>query len=255
MDMSFDQYIQNPMGHKNAVISNREILRTAYTDKLNKVLLRENGKIDYTIYKDSDNYYCHLKIPSEVIKDFYYDTVIQFIPSSKTSSMEPSLSKYKVKFYSNDPSFVYTFAHAFIKNNMFIKDLEPKMSKEAIRKAAVEKNPTNQVGYVKSIYFAYLYMKSKGLFNKVVYKAAGKYDSKLLLSNIMNANEKIRLRQEAQVELDKSKKKNKSTDKNRESISGNTTNRNNSLKVMKSKKIGSSKTTGKVKTSKISKRV
>ena len=36
--MTFDQYIQNAMGIKNAVISNREMYRTMYTEKLNKIL-------------------------------------------------------------------------------------------------------------------------------------------------------------------------------------------------------------------------
>ena len=47
---------------------------------------------------------------------------------------------------------------------MFIKELKDVMSKEAIKKVAQEKNPSNQVGYVKSLYFAYLIFKKENIF-------------------------------------------------------------------------------------------
>ena len=90
---------------------------------------------------------------------------------------------------------------------MFVDDLKPKMSKLAVKKDAKEKNPENQIGYVKSLYFAYLFMKSRGLFNKVQYAAAYKYNQKEILFNIMHADEKIQLRTEQAEALVKKKKK------------------------------------------------
>lgn len=206
MERSFKDYISNPLGAKNTVFSSREMYKNLYTNKFNLIMLRENGKIDYKLYKDKNNYYIHLKIPSEQIKEFYYDIVIQFVPQ-KSSELEMSLDNYVAKYYSNDPSFVFTFAHAFIENNMFITDLKPKMSKLAVKKVAQEKNPDNQIGYVKTLYFAYLFMKSRGLFRKVHYTAAEKYDKKVLLSNIIDADEKIQLRTEKAKELNKYKRK------------------------------------------------
>lgn len=207
MEMSYDQYIANPMGIKNAVFSNREIYRNLYVEKLDKILLREVGKIKYTLYRDGDDFLIHLKIPSEPIEKFYYDVVIQFYTNDSTIKMSRSLKDYYVKFYSNDPSFVYTFAHAMLKNDMFIRDLVPRMSKQAVKKAATEKNPKNEIGYVKSIYFAYLIMRNYSLFEKVNYETYGeKYNRKRLLENITHADEKIEARQKAQEELNKKKK-------------------------------------------------
>ena len=205
MERSFKDYIANPLGAKSAVMSSREMYNAMYTSKFNLLMVRENSKIHYELFKGEKNYYIYLKIPSEQIKDFYYDVVVQFVPT-KISDLENKLDNYTVRFYSNDPSFVFTFAHAFIKNDMFINDLKPKMSKLAIKNNANEKNPDNQIGYVKSLYFAYLFIKSRGLFNKVHYVAAKKYDKNYLLSTIMEADEKIRLRQEAAQELNKSKR-------------------------------------------------
>lgn len=197
MEMTYDQYIQNPMGVANAVISNRNMYRELYMGKLDKILVREMGKIDYTLYKSGKKYYVYIKIPSEVIEKFYYDVVIEFSEPKDKSLIDSSLKNYNVKFYSNDPSFVYTFAHAFIKNKMFIDELKDVMSKEAIQKVAVEKNPSNQVGYVKSLYFAYLYLKRENVFNKNKFLVAKEINWKRLMKEITPADLKIVHRQDA----------------------------------------------------------
>lgn len=206
--MTFDQYIQNPMGVKNAVISNREMYRTMYTEKLNKILVRESGKVVYYLYKSNKKYYAYLKIPSEVVPNFYYDVIIEFSePKDGIKITDRTLRNYEARFYSNDPSFVFTFAHAFIKNGMFLDSFKDKMSKEAVKQNADEKNPTNQIGYVKSLYFAYLIMNQRGLFNKILY--VERYVERNLKSMVMDASEKITRRQQEGENLRKKNKKDK----------------------------------------------
>lgn len=207
MEMTYDQYIQNPMGIANAVISNRNMYRELYMNKLAKIMVREMGKIDYTLYKSKSKYYVYIKIPSEVIEKFYYDVVIEFKPPKDKKLNDSSLNNYTVKFYSNDPSFVYTFAHAFIKNDMFINELKGVMSKEAIRKVATEKNPGNQIGYVKSLYFAYLILKKENVFNKNKFLVAKEIDWKNLEKSITPADLKIAQRQDAAKEKSIANKK------------------------------------------------
>lgn len=191
--MTFDQYIQNPMGISNSVISNREMYRSMYMEKLNRIMVREMGKVDYQLYKSKNKYYAYIKVPSEVVDKFYYDVVIEFSPAKKMKD-DKTLKEYDVRFYSNDPSFVFTFAHAFNKNDMFIKEYSDKMSKQALKEKAKEKNRLDIVGYVKSLYFAYLIMTKYGLFNKIKY--INKYDEKFLKSMITPADIKIAQRQE-----------------------------------------------------------
>lgn len=211
MEMTFHQYTQNPMGASNSVMTNREMYRNMYIMKLDTIMVREMGKIEYHLYKNEKKniYYAHIKVPSEVVEKFYYDVVIQFYPSK---DMKPSkdLTKYNVRFYSNDPAFVFTFAHAFIKNEIFINEYADKMSKDAVKKTARQKNPMNTVGYVKSLYFAYLIMQRFGLFNKILY--TDKYDEKYVKSTIMSADQKISLRMEAGQELSTKKKRAKAAE-------------------------------------------
>lgn len=220
MRMTFNQYIQNPMGIANAVISNREMYRKFYNEKFDKIVLRETGRLNNMenhLYKDGDRYIAYLKIPSEVVPQFYYDVLIEFTePKTKDKDLKKklvgnSLEDYYVRFYSNDPSFVFTFCHAFIKNDMFFKEFSNKMATKAIKNRAVQKNPKDVVGYVKSLYFAYILMSRKGLFNKLKY--VEKFDKHALDVRVMDADKKILLRQEEAEKLRKQEKTQKSRNK------------------------------------------
>lgn len=253
MNMTFDQYISNPMGKKNAVYGNREMYRNLYKEKLDKILVREVGAVQYKLYiGKKDTYYVYFKIPSEPIKDFYYDTVIEFYTDKKEAKLSRSLKDYYVKFYSNDPSFVFTFAHAMISNGMFIEELKPKMAKEAVKHKAKIKNPKDEVGYVKSIYFAYLLMRQYGLFNKVKFETyAESFNVKNLSNEIMDAEEKVQRRIDAEEELNKKKKLEKAKARNN-------TNDSDDNKYTKSSRISKGiskvKTTSGIKSTKTTKR-
>lgn len=201
MKITFPEYIKNPMG--NRVMSNFQLYYRDYSVRLDKLLLRENGKINYFLFKDEKNgrYIVYIKIPSEKCKGFYYDAVIEFRPSGDKSLASESIKDYYVRFYSNDPSFVFNHCYSFIQNDIFFTDLETKMSKLARTQKATVTNKKNDVGYVKSLFFAYLIMELKGLFSKKVFDYNGrKYSQVMLLNMIEHSNTKFANRQ--QVEKD-----------------------------------------------------
>lgn len=206
--MTLEEYIKNPFPGNSVPALAREGIKNTYKAKFDNVLLRENGKINYFLYKDEKKniYYAHIKVPSEVIENFYYDTIFKFFADSSITENGRNLEKYNVQFYSNDPAFVFTYCHAFIKNKLFITELSDKMSKEAIKERAKERNPKDLSGYVKSIYFAYLFMKERGLLNKSSWTQAPDVDFKYFLSSIEHADFKIAKRQEEETKRDKRKK-------------------------------------------------
>ena len=208
--MTLEQYIINPLGKNNAVLNSitRESLRKEYRLKLDAIMVRENGKIDYNLYyeKSKNRYWMYIKVPSEVVKKFYYDVVLVFSPNSKTGSSN-NIFDYDFQVFSNDPAFVFNFAHVFYKNKLFVNELQKKMSKQAIKQEAKEKNPYNLVGYVKSIYFAYLIIKDKGLNNLTKFNAEAKsIDIPKLLDSIEEADTKIAKRQEEGAKVSKQKR-------------------------------------------------
>lgn len=238
--MSFDKYIDNPSGGAS-VYTNRRMYKDMYKQKFNTVLVREQGRIVYDVYKSGDNtdsYYIYMKIPSEVIPEFYYDVVVRLYTTMNPKKASTYLRTYAVGFYSNDPAFVYTFAHSFAKNKLFIDDLAPKMSRMTLQDKARVRNPKDEVWYVKSLYFAYLTMEKYNLFNRTVLdREAKKYNKKELLSKITHADDKVAARQQAKPpEVEKETKK--------KQITPNTNvGTNISKSVAKTKITKSSKTT------------
>jgi len=253
--MSFDKYIDNPSGGQ--VFTNRQMYKSMYKRKFDILMVREQNHVAYKIYKADDTvdaYYIHFKIPSEVVPNFYYDVVIRLFTTENVKKNQANLRNYAVNFYSNDPAFVYTFAHAFKKNKLFIPDLEPKMSKRALRENADVRNPKNNVWYVKSLFFAYLAMEKYNLFSRsMLNQNSSKYNKKELLKNITDADTKVAARQFEESKLKEQQKKEKDDaerERHRKYLSAYP--RNNLTKV--SKVTTTSKVSKVTKTSKVSKR-
>ena len=253
--MTFDDYIKNPMGKKNAVFSNMQMYRNMYKQKLDHILLREAGSISFFLYKNGADYLVHIKIPSEVVPKLYYDTVVEFSTINPITRMKTDLKEYDVKFYSNDPSFCFTFAHAFRKHNMFIEMLKPKMSKLALNNVAKERNAGDNVGYVKSIFFLYLIMNSRGLFDKKVFDAYTKsFNKKYFIDSIEHADIKIQQRIEEgnRIQKEKRAKKQQTQTVKREPNDNVISKKENVKQPIKA--VTKTKTTNKTKTSSVVKK-
>ena len=198
MIMSMNDYIRNPAGKTNAVYSARYMYQDMYTQKYARVMTREAGTMKYRLYKGkNEQWIIHLSVPSEAISNFYYDVVLEFTPNGNLNTVGNDLFTYRMRAFSNDPRFVFVFAHSFIKNKMFFEDLIKKMSPQAVRMKPTQMNPKEEIGYVKSIYFAYLYMKDHSLNNKNQWFAAETYHANDFIQNIMDADDKVYLRQKA----------------------------------------------------------
>ena len=212
--MTFEEWINNPAG-KSAVMTNRQMYRDMYTAKFNKVMLREGNSFKYHCYKTKHNeFIIHIKVPSEVVPNFYYDVVVSFTSKIPTSITTTNLNKYDVQFYTNSPDFVYTHCHAYNKNKLFFTDLEKKMSKLSLTQKAKERNPNDSVGYVKSIYFAYLIMKYKDLFSKSNF--IDSYDKKAFTNEIRQAEEVVEMRQLAEEKMRREAKNAKAVEADRQ---------------------------------------
>ena len=80
---------------------------------------------------------------------------------------------------------MFNFAQAFDKNKMLIPTLKKNIPKTAFKLESKVRNPQGIVGYVKSLYFAYLYIKLRGLFSKAVWRDNKSHMSIGELSNKM----------------------------------------------------------------------
>ena len=207
--MTFDEYISNPMGKKNAVYSQRFMFQKLYQQKYELTMAREANGMRFTLYKSKNEkrFIAHFYVPSEVVPRFVYDVVVEFTAPSDEVAAEKTFKNYQVKFFANDPAFVFTFAHAFRSAGMFFDGLSSKMSKLALKEKPKETNPKEIIGYVKSIYFAYIFYKGKGLYNKSMWYNAIPINMKMLTNSITHADVIYAKRSAAGVKLAKKNRK------------------------------------------------
>lgn len=207
--LTFDDYIKSPAG-KGTVNSSRDSSALWYNNKLSE-LVSKNGPIKYTCYSTANGvYFIVFKMPSESLPGFYYDTVVELYPNEEDSSTKAHISKYFVRFYSNDPDFTFTYARAYKTHGLLIDELENKVSFQALHMRANIKNPDNTIGYVKNIYYAYLIMKKDELFDKTVLdRKVQKGGVKAVVSSVMHFDDKAKERKNFRPEKDSKEKKKK----------------------------------------------
>ena len=154
------------------------------------------------VYKIGNSYFLHLLIPSESERTNTYDVVIEFYDDKNELKYEPTINKYPVRFFSNCPSFVFTYAYAYNTNNLLIKPLSDKFNDLVLSQKPKIKNPSQITNIDKSLFFALLF-----LLNNLHYQYKSVYEStRFELSNDINQlHESIRNTDEILVEIDKAK--------------------------------------------------
>ena len=209
MRITLNEYITNPMQQSGRVYTKamRDAQIKTYVAKFGALIMREGGSFNYKVYKNTKKniFYIHIKVPSEQAKNFYYDTVMKFYTDSSVKDLGRDLRDYYTQFFTNDPAFVFTYANIFKREGIIIDELGSKLSKKVIKTPPEKTNPEGQVGYVKSIFFAYLFMRNNGLLNtqSEIWENAEEFNRTVFASKVMDTDTKIAER----IELSKASKK------------------------------------------------
>ena len=206
MQITLNSYINNPTGSRARMVGERQAASATYSDKFEKLLLKSAGAIEYHIFKTAvdpnrvddkkpnsniDRYIIIIKIPSESIPRVVYDVAVEFYTKDTVYKKSSTLDEYYVKFFSNDPNFNYTYAYSFKKNKLIIDELMGKLDPKAMKEKPKVTNPNTLIGYVKSIYFAYLFIESRGLMNKFNWYGAPPINIGKLNGLVMSTSNKL----------------------------------------------------------------
>lgn len=235
--MNIRQYLDNPMG-KGAIIPGKQMI----VDDLNKRYksLTSNKSIECKIYNSKEIYYFHLTIPSESERDNDYDVVIEFSPKDKTDKGDESIINYNIKFFSNCPSFIYTYAYAYNLNGIFIDFMTKKLQKEIFKKPPLVKNPNNIINFEKSLYFAckFLMEEKKYLTKNFIKSASLKFNQKDFLYSIRSHDKIMDEINKAKSKLKQKKEKEEKENKPHKRTKNKMEHSNspNSVKLIKPKK-------------------
>lgn len=179
--MFVQDFLNNPSGKGNAVL-NIKTIQSNYIEKYNKIA----NLIKYQIFLINSDIYFLINIPSSV-NGIYYDIVVKFKKTSKSAGN--SILDMDFQVFSNSPSFLYTYAYAYEKHGLFIKEFKRKMSSQMIKKVAETRNPYAMLSYDFSI-FASLYFIIKNDYTSMdtINRMASKINLHKLLDLVKNAD-------------------------------------------------------------------
>ena len=165
--MTLNEYLTNPMGKGNAVIPYKFIITQDLEIRYDK--LTSKKKITATPYEIDGAYVIHFIIPSESERNNTYDVVVLFDETGSNIVDEALFRNYNLLFFSNCPSFNYTYAYVYNKEGLIIPYLKDKYDAITLKQAPVVRNPQEMKSFEKSTYFACLYLKRNPILQSKLY--------------------------------------------------------------------------------------
>lgn len=196
MKVTLKDFKNNPFG-KGVTAFNNSSVKEALENRYNS-LYKSGKKIKVAgVYLHKGDYYIHLLIPSESERTNDYDVVVRL---RKDGILDTSqfLSTSTVQFFSNCPSFTYSFAWVYSKHGLLIPELINKFDNIDFKKEPEVRNPYGVVNYDKSIFFACHYLLTNMRYlNKAHLEALSRN------TKIVDLYEKIRICSKIEFEIKK----------------------------------------------------
>ena len=151
------EFFNNPAG-KGSAILNINATKTKFEEKYNTI----HKKIIHKTFLVKDDIYILVNIPSSV-EGIMYDVLLKFEKNKK--SLGTTILDMEMQLFSNSPSFLYTYANAYDKQKLFIRECKKKLSSKMLSDFAKTRNPYGVLSYDFSIYCALHYILSNGYTN------------------------------------------------------------------------------------------
>jgi hypothetical protein len=242
-------FMDNPMGKGSNAIPSRNLVKEDLNRRFDALMSHEGKKMSLEIFKDKneDNYFFHLKVPSESkTQKHYYDVIIQFTTDGdKELRQDKNLNRYLVKFFSNSPSFTYTYAYAFKMYGALADGLDDKFRDIVFDQPPMTRNPGSIISYEKTTYFAALYLlrDANKLLSKLIINTMAKpYDKGTFQEGVRNTD-----KAEFDAKAEKSKDRQKSDVSEEEPLGRATPRSDRTVSSKQGSKIGGSKLLNKIK--------
>lgn len=156
--MILKEFLENPMGRGESS-TNRALLKEVMDSKYNK-LVKDKGHLFKTnVFHEltTDNYFVHIVIPTETYRDNSYDVVLYFYTTETKQGLSLATT-HDMKFFSNSPSFAYTFAKVYYDEGLLIEQLANKYPDEILKNKPEVRNRYGIVNYDKYLYFGCKYV-------------------------------------------------------------------------------------------------
>lgn len=203
--MTLAEFLSSPSGKGDTAL-NTKALTSILDGKYAKLLEKKERLIKVSVYKmlTKEVYYIHLIIPTETERDNSYDVVIQLSDLEGAHKLDTSIAKYDARFFSNAPSFAYTYAKVYKDNDLLIPDLQNKFDSQMLTGNPDIRNRYGIVGYDKYLYFGVKYILEAKMLNKIAlsYRSI-RYSPKLFTPKIRSIDKILQEYHRAERKLKK----------------------------------------------------
>ena len=177
LKISLRQMVDNPTGKGSGNVAARFRIRQSMSAVYINVLQKYRKQfyaVPY-LYQDGRILF-HVKVPSEAynINKISYDVLIEF--ENKPGSR---LALRNAKFFSNSPSFIFTYAYVFNQKDILVDAFKNKLPSLCLSQPPVVRNPVESLGFEKSIYIAGRYLLDSFALSESYIKRFGKKGNSL----------------------------------------------------------------------------
>lgn len=208
--MTARQFLSNPTGKGSATVARRDRIKLDMNNRYYSLYRKSKNKFNVRIFQSNDNFYFVFKIPSEFYsnENLTYDVVIEFSPPDSNALNNTTLERYNIRFFSNSPNFMFTYAYIYQQDGMLIPWLKGKISNKALTEPPEVRNPREEYGFEKSVYFALLYIQENPRLMRKSAKDMTTKSRSSIVSNIRTSNQKLKEYNEAKKKhIEKEKKR------------------------------------------------
>lgn len=145
------EFYTNPSGI-GITANNIGMVKREFIRRYDAVTKSAGKKVHTTIYMENENsFYFHMLIPSDMNANTY-DVVLHVFDNFNTGS--GNLKDWNINFFSNCPSFVFTYAVAYNESGLLIPFLTKRFDNKVLHLLPEVKNPDLTLGWDKSIFYA-----------------------------------------------------------------------------------------------------
>lgn len=147
-------FYKNPSGGSASALA-LGAARYGFERRYELVTKKLKKKIPVSIFRENDtSFYFHILVPSDT-RSMTYDVVVHFFEKTDDpNNTHMSMKDWQVEFFSNCPSFVFTYAYAYNRKNLLIDFLSNKLGSAAVNDKPTETNPGLHIMWDKSIFYA-----------------------------------------------------------------------------------------------------
>lgn len=159
--MELSQLLANPAGRGSHAGANRA--RTIADLKARYASLKER-RAEFSVRAargSRGSVWIHVVVPSEELEGLTYDVVLRVEPPA-SGDARPA-GEWDVRVWSNSPAFMYTYTYVAAQDGLIPRRLLALCSAKALKEEPKVRNPHEEMGYEKSIFFALFHLQAKNI--------------------------------------------------------------------------------------------